>query len=335
MMIASNRIGGGTVNNPDQCAHKWVNFASMTDAESFSPNVIAAGGNLIFMASVLSMSQGDDPDVEIYVPTMGVATFPMGVPKVLLNGIPAITLMCPSISNDGNTTQGCVANPSPVNVLIMYAGSGAARPAAGEDRPADQTMTFDDLAQLAEALRDPSGPGRGALLVGDVGYICIDTFSPAVPSMVHGAIRDLEAQGMRGLILDLRDNPGGEVTAALELAGDFLEPGTLLATLVDRDGDATEYRARAGAPCRAPVVLLVNRRTASAAELFAGCLQAHGRALVAGERTYGKGVAQVIARRPEDGGAERMSAATCLLPNGEAIHGVGIRPDVELVNQAV
>jgi carboxyl-terminal processing protease len=323
MMIASNRNGGGTVNSPDQCLSQWVNFGNMAEASSFSPNILASGGNLIFMASELAISHGDEVDTGAYVPTIGPAFFPMGIPNILVNGNPGIALMCPVISNAGNTTQGSVVNPSPVNVFMMYAAAGQ----GGSPSPA---MAPEALGQLEAALADPSGPGRGDLVSGEIGYVAIHVLSSSVPSMVHAAIRGLEARGMKTLILDLRDNGGGEVIAALELAGDFLEPGTLLATLRDGDGDETEYRARAGEPHRVPVLLLVNQRTASAAELFVGCLQANRRAVVAGQRTRGKGIVQTIVRREEDGAPERRSVALCLLPNGEAIHGIGIYPDVEL-----
>jgi carboxyl-terminal processing protease len=207
---------------------------------------------------------------------------------------------------------------------MMYAS--AARGSSPAALPAPEGAR-EGLSEIEAALSDPPGPGRGELLDGETGYIPIRTFSRGVPSMVYGAIRDLEAQGMKTLILDLRDNPGGEVTAALELAGDFLPPGTPLGTLRDEDGDETEYRARPGTPYRTPLVVLVNRGTASSSELFAGCLQAHGRAVIVGERTHGKGVVQRVTDRGDDG-AEIVSVATYLLPNGAEIQGVGVVPDV-------
>lgn len=304
MQLASNLVGGGTVNAPDPCLNTWVNFSNMFEAISFSPNVFWTGSPAIFMASVLATSHGDEPDTGLYAPTIGPAFFPAGVPTVLVNGIPAISMLCPSISNAGNAVSGCVAIPSPTNVLLMYS----------------------DRERLREVLEGARGPGGGVLLPGEVGYVRIELFSSATPSMVYGAVRDLAEQGMRALIVDLRDNPGGDVMSALELAGDFLEPGALMATLVDADGDETEYRARAGTAWGFPLVVLVNRGTASAAELFAGCLKANGRAVIVGERTYGKGVVQVVAER-EGGGVECVSVARCLLPGGVEIEGVGVEPE--------
>jgi carboxyl-terminal processing protease len=120
-------------------------------------------------------------------------------------------------------------------------------------------------------------------------------------------VRALEAQGMRELVIDLRDNPGGEAQAFLELAGDFLEPGTLVATMVDGEGDETPYRSWQETPYRMPVTILVNRGTASAAELFAECLAARGRARVEGGPTYGKRVGMEVVVGP-DGGAWAVTA---------------------------
>lgn len=100
------------------------------------------------------------------------------------------------------------------------------------------------------------------------------------------------------------------------------------------DVDEVVYRSSHRNPCRAPLWILVNRGTASAAELFAGCLQWHGRAIVAGERTYGKGTALKVAVDPAERAPVLAPAAMMVLPGGEAIHAVGVRPDVELGSEA-
>jgi carboxyl-terminal processing protease len=128
-----------------------------------------------------------------------------------------------------------------------------------------------------------------------VGLISIRVFSADVPARVFTAVKELEAQGMRALEIDLRDNPGGEAAAFIELAGDFLEPGSHVVTMVDGEGDETVYRSWQEQPYRMPVTVRVNQGTASAAELFAECLAARGRARVEGGPTYGKRVGQVVA----------------------------------------
>jgi carboxyl-terminal processing protease len=147
-----------------------------------------------------------------------------------------------------------------------------------------------------------------------------------MPTRVARAIARLEREGMRCLVLDLRDNPGGDACAFVRLAEDFLPRGSVLARRTDQDGDEIVYRARQDDPYRFPVLILVNRWTASAAELLAGCLQWHGRAALIGEPTYGKGVGRKVVAAP--GGFHEADAATFALPGGEPIEGVGLAPDV-------
>lgn len=330
MQIASNRISGGIINRPDQCINTWTNFALMTDAVTFSPNVTAAGGNLIFMATVLAMSHGDEPDTPLFAPTIGPAFFPMGIPTILVNGNPAISMLCPSISNAGNATQGYVLIPSAVNVLMMFEAGGASSSAeTPEGSPVVPPLRGEEVDELVSLLGDPGGPGRGTLLPSGLGHVSLGVLSSATPSMIHGAVRSLVAQGARAILLDLRACPGGDLLAALEIAGDFLDSGTLLATLVDADGDETERRARPGSTWSMPVIVWVGPRTASSAEILAGTLQVHGRAVAVGQRTFGKGTVQRIESSPADGALRRSSVAHCLLPNGEPLTG-GIKPDIEL-----
>jgi carboxyl-terminal processing protease len=132
---------------------------------------------------------------------------------------------------------------------------------------------------------------------------------------------------MEALVLDLRGNPGGEVSAFVQLAGDFLEPGSVIVTMTDVDGDNTVYRAQQPLPYEFPVALVVDRGTASAAELFAGSLKAHARATVVGERTYGKGGAQAVVASAEKG-AVYGTVASFTLPDGSTVQDVGVDADL-------
>ena len=118
--------------------------------------------------------------------------------------------------------------------------------------------------------------------------------------------------------------------SAIELAGDFLAEGTIVATVVDGDGDEVVYRSRSPRPYTFPVVLLVDRHTASAAEVFAGSLSAHGRAIVIGERTYGKGSAQTLVAG--ELGPRYATIATVTRPDGEPLQGRGVEPDVVIAD---
>jgi carboxyl-terminal processing protease len=134
---------------------------------------------------------------------------------------------------------------------------------------------------------------------------------------------------MEALIVDLRDNPGGELRAMVDLASDFLPAGSPVVVVTDGDGDEMVYRAQGPRLYAFPLLVLVNAGTASAAELFAGSMKWHKRAVIAGEVTLGKGSAQALLPG-SGGGAIHATAALCALPNGEPVQGVGVQPDVAL-----
>lgn len=142
----------------------------------------------------------------------------------------------------------------------------------------------------------------------------------------------LRQQGVpfSGLLLDLRDNPGGLVSAAALIADEFLDQGVIVSTR-SRDG-RSEHVHRAHAPGTRsgfPIVLLVNRFSASASEIVAGALQDHGRAVVVGTRTFGKGSVQNVIELP-DGSAIKLTTALYYTPAGRSIQATGIVPDVEV-----
>lgn len=288
MMIASNILGGGTFNARDPCVNTWTNFSTMPLAMSFSPNIFFSGGNAIFIASVLSASQGDEVDLILFgfMPTLGPVFFPIGIPLILLNGIPAVAMMTDCLGNSMNANQGGVYVPSPTNVLMFFDESGTGAPATGR-------VSADAVSEIGRKL----GRGGDAVrweLQGTTGVVRIDVFGWGAAAALRGALTEIEALGAEELVVDVRKNPGGDVHAAVEAAGHFLDAGAVIATLVDEDGDETVYRARAGATCRLPLQILVDAETASAAELFAGALAAHGRATVVGPATVGKTTVQRI-----------------------------------------
>jgi carboxyl-terminal processing protease len=308
MLPASNRGVGGNVGFPDVCLTPvgpavvpipYPNIALNVMAASFSPNVLLTMMPALNMGTVIPMTLGDQPGVANWT-VMGPAEYTTGCFTILINGLPAIALTDMSTGNDMNDGLACVVIPSVTNVFFLYAGAGA--------------LPRDGSAVEAQ------------LLGGDVGYVRIAFFSGDVPARVFTAIRRLEAEGMRALVLDLRDNPGGELDAALALAGDFLEPGTEIARVTDSDGDETIHRARAEDPYRFPLAVLVDGGTASAAELFAGALQANGRACLAGETTYGKAAGQALV--PVPGGSLAARRVSFMLPGGAVLQGLGLRPDV-------
>jgi carboxyl-terminal processing protease len=193
--------------------------------------------------------------------------------------------------------------------------------------PSVTNVFFACAAPPATVVEERAAAVVSRMLDGGVGYLAVHVFAANVPALVYDAVHRLSARGMASLILDLRGNPGGELHAFVELAGDFLEPGTEIVTMIDVDGDETVYRATQPSPYRFPVAVLVDGDTASAAELFAAALKAHGRASIVGETTYGTGVAEAVVATP-GGAAVHGRVAAFRFPDEECVQGEGLQPDL-------
>lgn len=166
------------------------------------------------------------------------------------------------------------------------------------------------------------------VLTSGIGYMRISQFNQASPEAVASGLRELLDTGSRGLVLDLRGNPGGLLEAAVNIASHFLERG-LVVTLESGRGRATAYTVRPRAPKHTgPLVVLVDRGSASASEVVAGALQDAGIKLV-GTRTYGKATVQAVYRL-RDGSGLRLTVSRYLTPLGRDIEGHGLTPDVEV-----
>jgi carboxyl-terminal processing protease len=257
------------------------------------------------MGSIAPLTLGDQAGCES--PFMGPGMVTLGNPTVLIEALPATNLLCPAAGNDFIAPLGAVLVPSITNVFFTRAGAAP-----------EGAVGLDAIRSLAGALA-PAVAGERMLEDG-VAYAAVPTFAPGLASRVHDLLRRLAP---RALVLDLRGCPGGDLAAAVDLAADFLPEGAVVATVVDGEGDETVYRSQSEHPRTLPLVLLVDGGTASAAEVFAGALQAHGRAVVAGERTYGKGTAQHLMP-----GAGYCTVASIRLPDGEPIEGRGVVPDL-------
>ena len=165
-------------------------------------------------------------------------------------------------------------------------------------------------------------------VVPDLAYIQIQQFTDQTVPDLSTAIQNVKDKGYKGLILDLRNNPGGGLDATVKVADMFLDGGTVL-TSVDRDGNKTEYDAQPGVDLNLPVVVLVNKNSASGSEVLAGALQDRGRAKLIGQQTFGKGSVNHL-RQLSNGGALYVTIARWLTPNGTLIEGVGLTPDIKL-----
>jgi carboxyl-terminal processing protease len=195
-----------------------------------------------------------------------------------------------------------------------------------EDQPHDVTIVRDEI-------RVPSV--KGARLIRDgIGYIRIVQFSEPTAPMLQKAVEKLTSEGMTALVLDLRNNPGGVLTSATAVAGMFLKPGQLVVTTKGRGNEGvSQLRAARGYHwTKGPVAILVNGGSASASEIVAGALQDHGRAVLVGETTFGKGSVQSVIRMGGQAGAAlRLTTAYYYTPAGRLIHEKGIDPDVRVV----
>jgi carboxyl-terminal processing protease len=170
------------------------------------------------------------------------------------------------------------------------------------------------------------------MLPGGVGYLQITEFSRPSGAEFGKALEKLQAAGMTSLVLDLRNNPGGLLTAAVEVAERFFEKNELVVYTQGRQpGDREERRASGKvAALQLPLAVLINAGSASAAEIVAGALKDTGRAVVVGERSFGKGSVQSIIPLGNGQGL-RLTTAKYFTPAGVSIHEVGVSPQVEVI----
>ncbi len=162
--------------------------------------------------------------------------------------------------------------------------------------------------------------------LGKVGYIRLSQFSGRASKEMREAIRDLEKEQVVGYILDLRSNPGGLLYSSIDIARMWLEEGTIVST-VDRQGERERKWANNNALTDKPLAILVDGGSASASEILSGALQDHGRAVLVGTQTFGKGLVQSV-RPLGDGSGLAVTIAKYLTPNGRDINKEGIPPDI-------
>ena len=175
---------------------------------------------------------------------------------------------------------------------------------------------------------------------GDVGVIRISTFNERTSSGLQDAIRQIrrDTNGhLRGVVVDLRNNPGGLLDQAIEVSDAFLDRGEVVSTRGRQANDVQRYNARAGDDLAGvPVVVLINQSSASAAEIVAGALQDRNRALLVGVTSFGKGSVQtVIPLQGGRDGALRLTTARYFTPSGRSIQNSGIEPDMEVAQRRV
>jgi carboxyl-terminal processing protease len=169
---------------------------------------------------------------------------------------------------------------------------------------------------------------RSKMLDGNIGYVRLAQFQDQTAKDMGTAVRKLRDQKMQSLILDLRNNPGGLLTSAVEVSEQFVGLNRLIVYIKTREGRKDDYVAHIkDQPEEYPIIVLVNEGSASASEIVAGALQDWGRGVVVGAQTFGKGSVQTILPLG-DGSGLRLTTAKYYTPKGRSIHGVGISPDI-------
>ena len=168
---------------------------------------------------------------------------------------------------------------------------------------------------------------ESGMLTDDVGYIYLYEFAGDCAAEFEAAVKKLKLQGAKGLIIDLRDNPGGWVEDAEKIGDIFLDKGTLC-YLQYNDGSREYYRTKDGKTAM-DLVILMNENSASSSEILAGALKDRADATIVGVQSYGKGIVQTVVGL-DDGAGIQMTVAQYYTPNGNAVHKVGITPDVEI-----
>lgn len=163
---------------------------------------------------------------------------------------------------------------------------------------------------------------------GKLGYIQVTGFEDVTYKQFAKALDELKKQKMKGLVIDLRSNPGGNLSTVCDMLDLILPEGTIV-SIKDRDGKGETYTSDAKHQLEVPLVVLINGYSASASEIFAGAVKDHGIGTLVGTTTYGKGVVQEIYGLP-GGTAFKITSSEYFTPSGKNIHGVGVEPDVEI-----
>lgn len=192
----------------------------------------------------------------------------------------------------------------------------------GWDKPKEFKITRDTIKVQSV---------KSKMLDDGIGYVKLIQFQGQTASELEQALKGLEAKGIKKLILDMRNNPGGILDTSVDVSGKFLPKDSLVVYLQGRQKtDRKDYLTTSSEPPRTyPMVVLVNTGSASASEIVAGALQDSKRALIVGTQTFGKGSVQTVFPL-EDGGGIRLTTAKYYTPSGRSIQNVGITPDVEV-----
>lgn len=166
------------------------------------------------------------------------------------------------------------------------------------------------------------------MLEGNIGLIAVSAFEDVTKKQFRDALDELEAEGQKALIIDLRNNGGGLITTAVDMLDRLLPKGLLVYTQ-DKEGKKEEYNSTDDESLDKPIAILVNEHSASASEVFAGAMQDYEKAVLVGTTTFGKGIVQSVFDLT-DGTALKLTTSKYYTPKGRNIHGIGLEPDIRV-----
>lgn len=193
-------------------------------------------------------------------------------------------------------------------------------------RPNGVAYEYIDVTLTRARINSPTVEFK--MLDNGIAYIEIVEFDDVTLGQFKEALAEARGSGMRGLILDLRGNPGGNLLTVVDIARELLPEGMIVYT-EDKYGEREEYTCDGKHPLEAPLVVLIDGNSASASEILAGAIKDYGIGTLVGTTTFGKGIVQRIMQLT-DGSAVKLTISKYYTPNGYNIHGIGIEPDVEI-----
>ncbi|WP_052112985.1 S41 family peptidase [Clostridium novyi] len=191
--------------------------------------------------------------------------------------------------------------------------------------------TFDLKVKRDEIIFTSS---KGEMVSNKIGYVQISVFDEHTYDQFSETVKKLTKSGMKGMILDLRQNPGGWLTQAVDITSQFVPKNKVLVSTEDKYKNKEEYKSKGGNLIGMPLVVLIDGGTASASEVFSGAIRDYGMGTLIGEKTFGKGIVQSVLYQRKlgfgDGTALKVTTSKYYTPKGENIHHKGIKPDIEV-----
>ncbi|GAB6149437.1 S41 family peptidase [Clostridium novyi] len=191
--------------------------------------------------------------------------------------------------------------------------------------------TFDLKVKRDEIILTSS---KGEMINDKIGYVQISVFDEHTYDQFSKTVKNLSNSGMKGMILDLRQNPGGWLTQAVDITSQFVPKNKVLVSTEDKYKNKEEYKSKGGNLIGMPLVVLIDGGTASASEVFSGAIRDYKLGTLIGEKTFGKGIVQSVLYQKKlgfgDGTALKVTTSKYYTPKGENIHHKGINPDIEV-----